>query len=384
MKKRWIAVMAVLSLLLTVNGAGIYARATTSVTNHFDTGIVDITLVEYQLSESGELEGWVDNPMLLPGSRISKIPEVENKGNDCLVRVKLTFENVEGLDAGCLYGIDEDLIYHEDGYFYLHRILKMGEKFRIFEGLNIPADFSQTNEDKQFKLHIQVDAIQSRNVAADFESSSPWGTVVIEKQMDEGDHTVRAVADDDLFVLEYQAQAGKLTVNAEDFFSNISTLVPGDEYRDSIRVKNDGSSPMKLYFYAVPFTRSTLLDDIGLSISTVMNGTEKGIYDGSMRAEELSEELLLVTLPAEGEAELNLTVTVPHELDNDDTQLAGAVRWIFSTEEINEDEFTAPNTGNNAKIGFLLMLSGVSLGAVCVLMIIWKRRIEDEAGQEAG
>ncbi len=383
MKKRWIAVIAVLSLLLTVNGAGIYARTTTSVTNHFDTGIVDITLEEYQLDENGGLEGWEDNPMLLPGCQISKIPEVENKGNDCLVRVKLTFENVEGLDAWCLYGIDEDLIYHEDGYFYLHRILKMGEKFRIFEGLNIPTDFSQTNEDKQFKLHIQVDAIQSRNVAADFASASPWGTVVIEKQMDEGDHTIRTAADD-LFVLEYQADAGELMVNAEDFFVNISTLVPGDEYGDSIRVKNDGSSPMKLYFYAVPFTRSTLLDDIGLSISTVMNGGEKGIYDGSMRAEELSEELLLVTLPAGEEAELRFSVTVPHELDNDDTQLAGAVRWIFSTEEINENEFTAPNTGDNAKIGFLLMLSGVSLGAVCVLMIIWKRRMEDEADQEAG
>ena len=132
MRKQWIAVMAVLSLLLTMSGVGIHARTTTSVTNHFDTGIVDIDLKEYQLGDNQELEAWEDNPLLLPGSRISKIPEVSNQGNDCWVRVKLEFEQVEGLDTGCLFGMDEDLIYHEDGYFYLHRVLKTDETFRIF------------------------------------------------------------------------------------------------------------------------------------------------------------------------------------------------------------------------------------------------------------
>ena len=97
MRKRWIGVIAMLSMLLTVSGAGIYARTTTSVTNHFDTGIVDIDLNEYQLGEDQELEPWEDNPMLLPGSKISKIPEVTNAGNDCWVRIKLEFEDVEAL-----------------------------------------------------------------------------------------------------------------------------------------------------------------------------------------------------------------------------------------------------------------------------------------------
>ena len=378
MRKRWIGVIAVLSMLLTMSGAGIYARTTTSVTNHFDTGIVDIDLNEYQLGENQELEPWEDNPMLLPGSKISKIPEVTNAGNDCWVRIKLEFEDVEGLDAGCLYGMDEDLVYHEDGYFYLHRILKTDETFRIFEGLNIPVDFSQENEGRQLKLRIQADAIQSRNVAADFSSETPWGTVVIEKQMDEGEHTIRVAVDDQVFNLEYQDNAGKLMVNAEDFFSNISTLVPGDVYEDTISLKNTGKEPMNLYFCSVPHTRNTLMDEIGLSIRTEFNGNETTIYDGRMRAEELNEELLLITIPAGEEAKLSFAVTVSPELDNRDAQLAGAVRWIFSTEK-----FAAPQTGDRAEAGRLLMMCGVSMGIVCVLMI-WKRRVDNANSKVAG
>ena len=369
MRKQWIAVMAVLSLLLTMSGVGIHARTTTSVTNHFDTGIVDIDLKEYQLGDNQELEAWEDNPLLLPGSQISKIPEVSNQGNDCWVRVKLEFEQVEGLDTGCLFGMDEDLIYHEDGYFYLHRVLKTDETFRIFEGMNIPVDFSQENEGKQFKLHIQVDAIQSKNIEADFASESPWGAVVIEKQMDEGEHTIRVAVDEHPFIVEYQAEAKELAVNVEDFFANISTLIPGDEYEDHFRLEHQGDSPMELYFACAPITRCSLLDDIRLSISTVMDGVETNVYDGPIRADELSKDILLITMPAGGVAWVHFAVTVPAELDNDDAQLASAVRWIFSTEEITD--FTAPETGDQTPVGLLMVIMGASLGAF--VLFAWRK-----------
>jgi len=381
MNKRWMIVTVCLSLVLILCGTGIYARSTVAVENRFDTGIVDIDLDEYQLDENGGLEGWEDNPMLFPGNWISKIPEVTNKGNDCWVRVKLTFENVKGLDHRCLYGLDEDLVYHEDGYFYLHRVLTMGEKFRIFEGLNIPADFSQTNEDRQFQLHIQVDAIQSRNVNADFDRESPWGTVVIEKQLDEGPHSIRTVTAENPFLLEYQADTKQLMVNEEDFFANISTLVPGDEYRDAVQLMNQGTSPMDLYFCSQAVTRSALLDDIQLSIRTEYDGIETDVYDGAIRAEDLSDEILLMTIPAGGVAWVHFAVTVPAELDNDDAQQAGAVRWIFSTEEIHE--FITPETGDGARIGLLIVMAGLSLGLLCVVPV-WRRRMEDENGQKAG
>ena len=201
--------------------------------------------------------------------------------------------------------------------------------------------------------------------------------------MDEGEHTIRMAVDDQVFNLEYQGHAEKLTVNTEDFFSNISTLVPGDVYEDMISLKNTGKEPMKLYFYSVPHTRSTLIDEIGLSVRTEFNGNETIVYDGQMRAEELSEELLLITIPAGEEAVLAFRVTVPAELDNDDTQLAGAVRWIFSTEEIHEEDFAAPDTGDQGMAGLLLIVSGVSMGIACVLMI-WKRRINNASGKAVG
>ena len=379
MKKTWIAVLLCLSLLMTLCGTGIYARTTTSVTNHFDTGIVDITLKEYQLGESGEMENWVDNPMVMPGTRISKIPQVTNKGNDCWIRVKLTFEDVVGLDDSCLYGLNEDLVYHEDGYFYLHRMLKLDESFNIFEGVNIPTNFSQENEGKQFKIHIQVDAVQARNVAADFDRDSPWGTVVIEKQMDEGEHTIRAVSSDKVFLLEYQAEADKLVVNTGDFFANISTLVPGDEYRDTVQLKNEDDTARKLYFSSQPVGESSLLDEINLRISVEMDGEMTNVYDGPIRADELSDDILLVTMPAGGVARVHFAVTVPAELDNDDVQLASAVRWIFSTDKI--DEFEAPYTGDGTQFGGLMMAAGASL-SVLFLLLLWRRRAEDDENSQ--
>ena len=58
----------------TVNA--IYAMSVIGVTNHFETGIVDIRLEEYQLDEMGREVAWQNKENILPGDTFSKIPRI--------------------------------------------------------------------------------------------------------------------------------------------------------------------------------------------------------------------------------------------------------------------------------------------------------------------
>ena len=97
-KKYMMAACACMSCVLLGSGTYVYARPETSVTNHFSTGVVDINLDEYELTANGGEEPFRDytgkkgeNPLIMPGDDISKIPRITNDGNDCYVRAKLEF-----------------------------------------------------------------------------------------------------------------------------------------------------------------------------------------------------------------------------------------------------------------------------------------------------
>ena len=92
-KKYMMAACACMSCILLGSGTYVYARPETSVTNHFSTGVVDINLDEYELTANGGEEPFRDytgkkgeNPLIMPGDDISKIPRITNDGNDCYVR----------------------------------------------------------------------------------------------------------------------------------------------------------------------------------------------------------------------------------------------------------------------------------------------------------
>ena len=73
--------MLCLSLIFCLSGGLVYAMPETSVDNHFETGLVDIELDEYQLDEEGKEEPYTDKQNILPGATISKIPRIHNEGD---------------------------------------------------------------------------------------------------------------------------------------------------------------------------------------------------------------------------------------------------------------------------------------------------------------
>lgn len=97
-KKYMMAACACMSCVLLGSGTYVYARPETSVTNHFSTGVVDINLDEYELTANGGEEPFRDytgkkgeNPLIMPGDDISKIPRITNDGNDCYVERNWNF-----------------------------------------------------------------------------------------------------------------------------------------------------------------------------------------------------------------------------------------------------------------------------------------------------
>lgn len=343
-----------------------------SVINHFSTGIVDVQLSEYQIQNEKEVE-WQDNPVILPGKDISKIPRIKNKGNECYVRVKMDFQNIGEELEDCIYGMDDTWIKKKDGYYYCRKMLETKEEIDFFKGIKIPDDFPQEEEGTVFQMDIAVDAIQSENFTPDFESDSPWGAVeIMECKKGEYDITSFRKVSNQTFSIEYLKNAKTLIANEQDFFINFPALLPGDFYSDNLELKNNSDEEVMLYFRSENMDDSELLKLINLSITYMENGEETLIYEGPMSADEISENLLLSEMAAGTDAKLIFAIRVPEDLDNEYVLLDSAVKWIFSTEPVTNSEsrevVKSPKTGDTQKVGALLLVMCGSAGIVILQM----------------
>lgn len=375
-KKKHLIVMFGLSLMLFCGGI-VYAMTSVGVVNFFQTGMIDINLTEYQKNGSRE-ELWVDNPEVLPGSIVSKIPRIHNAGSDCYVRVKLAFRENDELSEENLFGIGDDWLKSDDGYYYYTKVLAHDENVDIFQGLKIPEDFSQENEGTKFYIDIQVDAIQSKNFTPRFDMAAPWGDIEILACKKEGQYEVSSFkqSDTQTFRITYEGDSKELLKNSDDFFANIPALMPGDQYSDSVEIVNNGSEEIKLYFRSEALDTSELPDKILLKITTTIDGREKVFYSGNLRATQLSEDVILGILPEGSKGTFDFEIEVPAELNNEYSVLNSYVKWIFSTEPIKEESVSTKTanrytgkvrTGDSANAGFYICLLGISLGVISVI-----------------
>lgn len=349
MKRKVLAILLCIAMLVCGSGF-VYGMTTTSVVNEFETGIVDIELDEYQIV-NGEEEPWVDNPTVMPGDVISKIPRVVNPGNDCYIRVKITFRDTDQLSEDDLFGMNDKWVKADDGYWYYTEILEHDASVDVFAGILIPDDFSQDNAGNKFYVDIDVDAIQSKNFEPDYSLAKPWGDIEILKCEKEGQYDVSTfkVSDSKSFEIVYNGEADVLAKNADDFFENFPYLMPGDEYSDSIVFENDSNVDVIIYFHTEDIDDSELLDKIQLKITTVINGETVVVYDGFLRATDLQDDIVLGVIPAGKTGDFNFEISVPAELNNKYTIESSAVKWVFSTEsdEIIPFEPDSPQTGDD-------------------------------------
>ncbi|MBQ8813617.1 MAG: hypothetical protein IJZ85_03870 [Lachnospiraceae bacterium] len=380
MKKRvgWTVQMLLigLSAILVGTGAMIWARPTAETNNSFATGVVRIDLQQTQLDEHGRETQIKEDMLLLPGTDVSRAAIIHNRGNDCYIRVRVGFRGTDQLDESCLYGIDDEWVRAEDGYYYYQRVLPANSSVNFCEGLRIPEDFGETEAGSEIAWEIQADSIQSRNITPDIGAADPWGEVEIQESVITDGGQIHILSrSDKKFVVHYQGEVDKLIVNEENFFGNLPELMPGDEFTDGAKLINNGNRPIRLYFRSVVEDTSDVTDKIQLMIETEVEGNSQVIYEGPLRGDELSDELVLMTIPAESVGKMVFSIYVPPELDNAYALKNKAVQWIFSTERILLPE-DGVDTGDSRMIGGYFLLSGLSLG-FAVRMIQRKRRAND-------
>lgn len=334
-RKLFITLLCLSAMLFCCSLIGlIYAMVSVEVTNDFETGIVDITLKEYQKKGDTETE-WAGAQTVLPGSVISLIPRIHNNGNDCYIRAKVSIRDMDDLDESNLLNVGDKWIKADDGYWYYTDALLSDEDVDMFDSLRIPGDFSQENQGEGFHVDIDVDAIQSQNFTPQFDLASPWGGVEILKAIGDGQYDINSVqVSDQTFSVIYQADSQKLIVNSDDFFANIPTILPGDTYGDTVQLVNDGNADATMYFRSEATDDSELPDKIRLKIVTNIDGNETTFYEGDLRAAELSKDTVLGVIPKGKEGTFYFEIAVPAELNNQYSLLASYVKWIFSTEPI--------------------------------------------------
>lgn len=378
MKKSGIrSILLGLSCISFLGSGFAFAKEEISVTNHIDTGVIDIELEEYQLSDDGTLVPWENGKLVLPGDKVSKIPRISNIGYDCYVRAKLDF-SLEELENS-YFDIGDNWVHGKDGYWYYTEVLESGAYTDIFQGISIPDDFSQEYEDGEIQLKIDVDAIQINNFIPDYSSEYPWGGVIIKECIHEGPYVINnlEVENPKSFEIQYDKESKKLIKNYNDFFLNFPTLFPGDVYTDTLELENTSKNPINLYFHTFS-VESDLVKNVNLRIELIDGSKKDLIYDGSLHSVDLEEEILLTKIEGGSSQKLVYTIEVPKELDNQYTLLHERVRWMFSVEELVNNSGSGGKpvaTGDftNSNLALVTMLvSGF------VILVLYKKSKEEE------
>lgn len=370
MRKKAIILIAVACLLLCGSCAVIFAIPEVSVTNFFQTGIVDIGIKEYTINSQGERVEWNDIDGVLPGMKISKIPQITNYGADCYVRVKISFDT-ETIAEDDIYGLNEGWAKSEDGYYYYKNILESGEEVDLFEGVIIPEDLPQEKmEEKQIHLKIDADAIQSTNFSPDFTSEAPWGQVQIQKcKEEEYDISTLKAVDHAALNIEYRGDIKKLMANPDDFFTNLPYLMPGDQFSDTAILQNNSNNDIRIYFRNEIIRDDAVLEKIILTIKYVQNGDARTIYKGPLKGDGITASTYLGTIEAGKEGNFIFVLDVPAELNNDYSLLSSQVKWIFATEEI--PSYPTVKTGDDINVGKIVSLFMSIIGIIIIVPLIY-------------
>lgn len=367
-KRRLLMILTAFSLLLSIGGGILYAMPKTSVTNNYEMGIVDIELDEFQ-KVNGMEELYSDESGLnvLPAQKISKIPRIRCDGNDCYIRAKVTFLNTEYLGEQNLYGISEEWQKAGDEYYYYKKVLHTGEDVDLFQGLQMPVNFPQSEECKKFYINVDAEAVQSANFSPDYDSENPWGDIDIQLCGKEGMYDISTFKEDESndFEIEYQGASDALIRNKEDFFTNLPFFMPGDTHSDVAKIENNSSRAIDLYFYTEEVSKeeTDLLDRIQLEIVYKSRAGKTEVYKGPLRSKKLEDPIMLAEILPKEEGSFCFSLYVPEELDNQYTLLKDKVKWVFYTEyeDAGKSIFDIARTGDTSKLGLWMLIAGILL-----------------------
>ena len=320
--------------------SGIYAltlTTDTTVDNKMRTGGVNIKLEEFILNEGNQEVEYTDTVRtVVPGEKINLIPRITNLAAPCYVRVKL------GYNSGSNIATFSDSSYGEMGdnwkkagdYWYYKTPLAQDAKLDVFKYVIIPTNMGNDDQDKELKLNILAEAIQSDNFTPNFESDEPWGNPEILANSDTEYRMSKAQIADDVKIV-YEGDSSNYIEIPEDFMLGLSELMPGDSNSYNIKVKPTADANTS---FAVEVTPSNVDDAktkalLQKLILEIKNG-DTVIYNGNL---DLSEPVPFASFTDVATQDIKFTVKMSEGLNNEYAMLNAPITWKFTTKVTSEE-----------------------------------------------
>ena len=112
------------------------------VTTTIRSGEVRIRMHRY--GDEKKEKGWEDLEHILPGQKITMITEIENLGENCLIRYQMTAEAKSNreIPISSFSGIPGNCV-RKGEYFYHTDVVKHGETVRLFTAFTLPETWEQ-------------------------------------------------------------------------------------------------------------------------------------------------------------------------------------------------------------------------------------------------
>lgn len=165
-----------------------------------------------------------------------------------------------------------------------------------------------------------------------------------------------------------------------DLFPNFMGVMPGDTLTQKITVKNDADNQVKVKIYMRSLGAHEdsveFLSQLGLKVQKSSDNEMAYMFDAAANeTAQLTDWVCLGTLYSGGEVNLDVTLSVPVELDNMFQNKIGYLDWEFMIEEfpVEPDDPKPPQTGDNSNLGlwFALMLCS---GAMLIILFVWRKK----------
>lgn len=160
-----------------------------------------------------------------------------------------------------------------------------------------------------------------------------------------------------------------------DLFSDFKNVMPGDSITQKVQIKNDISKnvKIKLYIKALGAQEGSeeFLSQLNLKVS--QDGSSDLFDAPASESAQLTDWVYLGTFYSGAQIDLNVTLDVPIELDNDYQKSVGYLDWQFKVEEFPV-ESNLPKTGDSSNILLYIILVSVSCICLIMLMMYMRRR----------
>lgn len=163
-----------------------------------------------------------------------------------------------------------------------------------------------------------------------------------------------------------------------DLFTDIKNVMPGDIVTQKITVNNKISNKIKikLYIKSLGATENEeLLSQLKLSVKQDGNSV---LFDATAdETAQLTDWVCLGTFYSGAKINLDVTLSVPIELDTKYQDQLATLDWQFKVEElpIEPDD---PQTGQSWELDFYIVLACVSVIALLVLAVLRRRKTVKE------